>query len=82
MGYVYDGTRNRVGQPNAVSGYRPPERTFCGLSVAQVAAGAIGERGPVKVVLPHDHDGACRACLKALASKDQDRPDQVQPLLF
>ncbi len=73
MGYVYDGTLNRQRQPQAQGGFVRPDVTFCGISVAQ----AVKE--PVKVMLPHDHDDACKTCLKALARK---QTDQVQPLLF
>jgi hypothetical protein len=73
MGYVYDVTPNRVGQLNAVGGYRAPTTTLCGLDTSKLL------REPVKVVLPHDHSGACRECLTGLASK---QTDQVQPLLF
>jgi hypothetical protein len=73
MGYVYDSSLNRVGQPNAIGGYQPPVATLCGLDTRKLL------REPVKVVLPHDRSDACRECLTGLASK---RTDQVQPLLF
>ncbi len=90
MGYVYDGTVNRIGQKVAAGAYRPPHTTFCGLSVASLATGGPNSvsptrspreafREPVKVALPHDHENACKLCLKMLAGKETD---QVQPLLF
>lgn len=72
MGYVYDGSLSRSGQPLAVGGYQPPDVTLCGVKVGD-------ERRAVKVVLPHDHADACGDCLRALPSKITD---QVQPLLF
>jgi hypothetical protein len=87
MGYVYDGTLNRQGQPVAIGGFRKPTVTFCGIAVPELVSvsPSASSFNPVKVALPHDHEAACKTCLQSLAGKEwqgQPRPDQVQPLLF